>query len=49
MTDTHTYIRTWRLYDQPGPEGQIGEKPNKVAHTDRQTHTHRDGHRDLET
>ena len=23
--DTHTYPRTWRLYDQPGPEGRVGE------------------------
>ena len=23
--DTHTYIRTWRLNDQPGPEGRVGE------------------------
>ena len=25
MTDTPTYIRTWRLYNQPGPEGRVGE------------------------
>ena len=24
--DRHTYIRTWRLYDHPGPEGKVGEK-----------------------
>ena len=28
--DTHTYThtdrQTWRLYDRPGPEGQVGEK-----------------------
>ena len=24
--ERHTYIRTWRLYDQPGPEGRVGEK-----------------------
>ena len=21
----HTYTRTWRLYDRPGPEGHVGE------------------------
>ena len=26
--DTHTDKRTWRLYDQPGTEGQVGEKRN---------------------
>ena len=25
MTDIHTYIRTWRLYDRPSPEGQVCE------------------------
>ena len=25
MTDRQTDIRTWRLYDQPGPKGQVGE------------------------
>ena len=25
LADTQTYIRTWQLYDQPGPEGRIGE------------------------
>ena len=23
--DRHTYIRTWQLFDRPGPEGQVGE------------------------
>ena len=25
MTDKHTHIRTLRLYDRPGTEGQVGE------------------------
>ena len=29
MKDKHTYIRTWQLYDRPGPEGRIGEKGPK--------------------
>ena len=26
MTHTQTDRRTWRLYDQLGPEGRVGEK-----------------------
>ena len=25
QTDIHTDIRTWRLYDRPGPEGRVSE------------------------
>ena len=25
MTDRQTYIRIWRLYDRPGPEGRVCE------------------------
>ena len=25
FSERHTHIRTWRLYDRPGPEGQFGE------------------------
>ena len=25
-SDTHTHTWTWQLYDQPGPEGRVGEK-----------------------
>ena len=24
-TNKHTHRRTWQLYDQPGPEGRVGE------------------------
>ena len=30
FNDRHTHIRTWRLYDRPGPEGRVGENENSV-------------------